>query len=189
MLGAALLARVAALTDDRVARELSKQAITYSFMRQNDDGAWFYGEAPDYNLIDNFHTGYNLDCLKRYIDSTDDRQFAPNLLCGLQYFKRTFFEANGRPKYYHDKTDPIDIQCAAQAIDTLTFLSDTDPESLLLAKRVARWTIDHMQAKDGHFFYRDLGWTTVKTPMLHWGQATMFKALASLLQHLDTLPD
>ena len=41
-----------------------------------------------------------------------------------------------------------------------------------------------MQAPDGHFYYRDLGWTKVATPMLHWGQATMVKALALLLDKL-----
>lgn len=184
MLGAALLARVAAHTNDCVALALSKEAVAYSCTRQRSDGAWFYGEAPDYHWIDNFHTGYNLDCLKRYIDSTGDRQFVPHLWRGLQYFKRTFFEASGRPRYYHDKAAPIDIQCAAQAIDTLTYFSVADPESLVLAKAVARWTINHMQAKDGHFFYRDLGWKKVKTPMFHWGQATMFKALAHLLTRL-----
>jgi hypothetical protein len=39
-----------------------------------------------------------------------------------------------------------------------------------------------MQAADGHFYYRDLGWMKVTTPMLHWGQATMVKALALLLE-------
>jgi hypothetical protein len=38
-----------------------------------------------------------------------------------------------------------------------------------------------MQAADGHFFYRDLGWIKVRTPMLHWGQGTMMKALATLI--------
>jgi rhamnogalacturonyl hydrolase YesR len=185
MLGATLLARVAVYTRDLMALELSRQAIAYTCSRQLSDGAWFYGEAPEYHWIDNFHTGYNLDCLKRYIDSTGDREFAPNLSLGFQYFKRTFFEADGQPKYYHDKSAPIDIQCAAQAIDTLTFFSVADSESLILAKRVARWTINHMQAADGHFFYRDLGWKTVKTPMFHWGQGTMFKALAHLLQKVD----
>ena len=79
MLGAALLARVAVYTHDRKARELAREAMIYSCTRQNADGAWFYGEAPKYHWIDNFHTGYNLDCLKRYIDSTGDREFEPNL--------------------------------------------------------------------------------------------------------------
>jgi glycosyltransferase involved in cell wall biosynthesis/rhamnogalacturonyl hydrolase YesR len=181
MLGAALLARVAVHTNDRQALELAKDAMTYSCTRQNTDGAWFYGEAQQYHWIDNFHTGYNLDCLKRYIDATGDREFEPNIQRGFQYFKLTFFEADGRPKYYHDKASPVDIQCAAQAIDTLAFFSDTDVESLELAARVARWTISNMQAQDGHFYYRDLGWKKIKTPMLHWGQGTMFKALAHLL--------
>lgn len=185
MLGAALLARVAAYNHDQRALELAKDAMRYSCTRQNADGSWPYGEAQKYGWIDNFHTGYNLDCLKRYIDSTGDREFEPNLRLGFQYFKLHFFQADGRPKYYHDKTMPVDIQCAAQAIDTLSFFSDTDPEALPLAAKVARWTIDNMQAKDGHFCYRDLGWMKISTPMFHWGQGTMFKALAHLWSKLS----
>jgi len=164
---------------------LAKDAMTYSCARQRPDGAWFYGEAPKYHWIDNFHTGYNLDCLKRYIDSTGDREFVPNLRLGFQYYKLHFFEADGRPKYYHDKANPTDIQCAAQSIDTLAFFSDADPESLELAVKVARWTIQNMQGRDGHFYYRDLGWKKVKTPMLHWGQGTMLKALVHLLSKMN----
>ncbi len=186
MLGAALLARVAVHTHDREACEVAKDAMTYACARQNADGAWFYGEAPKYHWIDNFHTGYNLDCLKRYIDSTADREFEPTLRRGFQYFKSHFFESDGRPKYYHDKAGPTDIQCAAQAIDTLAFFFDIDRESRELAGKVARWTIENMQAQDGHFYYRDLGWKKVKTPMFHWGQGTMFKALAHLLSKVNS---
>jgi len=184
MLGAALLARVAVHTHDPEALTLSREAMIYSCERQNTDGAWFYGEAPKYHWIDNFHTGYNLDCLKRYIESTADRRFESNLASGFQYFKHHFFEPDGRAKYYHDRPGPIDIQCIAQAIDTLAFFSDTDPDSLALSMKVAQWAIDNMQAADGHFYYRDLGWKKVKTPMLHWGQGTMFKALAHLLTQM-----
>jgi rhamnogalacturonyl hydrolase YesR len=181
MHGAALLARVGKLTNHSTALTVAKDAMVYSCSRQNSDGSWFYGASPKYHWIDNFHTGYNLDCLKRYIQSTRDSDFNDNLSRGFAYFKNRFVEADGKPKYYHDKTYPIDIQCAAQAIDTLAFFSDDDTESLELALKVADWTIDNMQAPDGHFYYRDLGWKKVKTPMLHWGQGTMFKALAHLL--------
>jgi hypothetical protein len=50
-----------------------------------------------------------------------------------------------------------------------------------MAQKVASWTIGRMRDADGHFYYRDLGWTMVKTPMFHWGQATMFKALVHLI--------
>jgi hypothetical protein len=159
----------------------------YSCARQNTDGAWYYGDEPMYYWIDNFHTGYNLDCLKRYMDSTGDRSFEANFREGFEYYVSHFFEANGRPKYYHDKARPTDIQCAAQSIDTLAFCSDIDKASLELALKVARWTICNMQAEDGHFYYRDLGWKKIKTPMFHWGQGTIFKALAHLLSKLTVM--
>src|SRR5262249_3543113 len=134
--------------------------------------------------IDSFHTGYNLDSLKRYTESTGDTEFVPQMQVGLKYFKTHFFEPDGRPKYYHDKVRPIDIQCAAQAIDTLTLFSPSDPECLELAIKVALSTIANMQDTDGHFYYRDLGWKKVKTPMFHWGQATMYKALIHLTGYL-----
>jgi hypothetical protein len=184
MLGAALLAQVGELTGNRAALAVAREAMTYSCTRQNADGSWYYGEHPKYHWIDNFHTGYNLDSLKRYIETTGDRTFEPQMRRGFDYFKGHFFELDGRPNYYHNQAYPIDIQCAAQAIDTLTFFSSQDREALALAQKVASWTIDHLLAKDGHFCYRDLGWRVNRTPMLHWGQGTMFKALAHLLSKL-----
>jgi hypothetical protein len=188
MLGAALLARVGALTRNHEALEVARDAMAYSCSRINPDGAWFYGEDPKYHWIDNFHTGYNLDSLKRYRDASGDTGFDEQIRHGLEYFRRNFFEAEGRPKYYHNEAYPIDIQCAAQAIDTLTFFAGDDGDGLALAGKVAGWTIDHMQDPDGHFYYRDLGWALNKTPMLHWGEGTMFKALAHLLTRLERTP-
>ncbi len=185
MLGGSLLARVGKLAARPEAMEVAREAMLYSCTRQNADGSWYYGEAPKYHWIDNFHTGYNLDCLKRYIDSSGDKSFNDNLRRGFVYFKNNFFESDGRPKYYHNQTYPIDIQCASQAIDTLTFFADADPGSLDLAIKVAAWTIENMQGRDGHFYYRDLGWTKNRTPMLHWGQGTMFKALSHLQTRLS----
>ena len=85
---------------------------------------------------------------------------------------------------YDNQTYPIDIQCAGQAIDTLTLFSDRDKEALPLAVNVANWTIDNMQDPRGHFYYRHHAWIIGKTPMLHWGQGTMFKALSHLLTAL-----
>ena len=180
MLGAALLARVGSIIGRHAFVELAGDAMRYSCTRQNDDGAWYYGDAPKYHWIDNFHTGYNLDSLKRYNDSTRESSHAPQLLRGFDYFKSNFFEPDGLPKYMNDRRLPVDIQCAAQAVDTLSTFSCVDPTALALAGQVAHWTISHMQAPSGYFYYRDLGWTKVKTPMFHWGQGTMFKALANL---------
>lgn len=184
MLGAAMLARTAKHTGNREYVEVARSAMEYSCSRQRPDGSWWYGEDPKYHWIDNFHTGYNLENLKFYIDSSEDEDLRPNLKRGLEFFKRHFFEPSGRPKYYHTRTYPVDIQCAAQAIDTLAGLSDGDPECLELALQVAGWTIQNMQDKSGHFYYRQYPLLMAKTPMLHWGQGTMFKALAVLFETL-----
>lgn len=183
-MGGAFLARLGALTNHRDALMTAKQAMAYTCSRQRSDGSWYYAEEPKYHWIDNFHTGYNLSALKVYGDATKDHSFDECLAKGLQYYTSNFFEPDGRPKYFHDGTYPVDIQCAAQAIETLASLSESDPDCLTLSVKVADWTITNMQAEDGHFFYRDLGRMKVRTPMLHWGQGTMTKALALLLGKL-----
>jgi hypothetical protein len=188
MLGAAMLARTAAHTGSKNYGSVARTAMEYSCSRQRSDGSWWYAEEPKYHWIDNFHTGYNLESLKTYIDTSGDQEFRPKLDKGLSFFKQHFFEETGRPKYYHDRTYPVDIQCAAQAIDTLTGLSEDDPECLELAQRVASWTIQNMQDSVGYFYYRQYPVIKAKTPMLHWGQATMFKALAHLFEKISLRP-
>lgn len=181
LLGAALLARTWKYCQDGRFLAVAREAARYSCERQREDGSWRYGEAPKYHWIDNFHTGYNLDSLKRYIDYTGDTSFGRHLARGYEYFKTVFFEPSGRPRYYHDRTFPIDIQCASQAIDTFCLFSAEDADAKALAERVAAWTIENMQGGDGHFHYRQYPLVTARTPYFHWGQATMFKALAHLL--------
>jgi len=185
MLGAALLARTARFTGDGVALEVANEAMEYSCTRQNRDGSWYYAEENNAKWIDNFHTGYNLDSLKCYCDSTGDQTYEDNLWRGFAYFKSNFLEEGGRPKYYHDRVYPVDIQCASQAIDTLALFSECDDQSLELSEKVARWTICNMQDKKGFFYYRQWPFFRVRTPMLHWGQATMYRALSHLLAKLE----
>lgn len=187
MLGAAALARASRLTGRDDYRQVARSAMEYSCSCMLPNGAWWYAEEERYHWIDNFHTGYNLDSLKCYIDYTGDNEFSPLLEKGFRFFKNHFIEASGRPKYYHDRAYPVDIQCASQAIDTLAYFSPDDPEASELAEKVAGWTIRNMQSRSGHFYYRKYpGGVTARTPMLHWGQATMFKALAHLILRLTS---
>jgi hypothetical protein len=68
----------------------------------------------------------------------------------------------------------------------LAFFSRDDADSLATACSVADWTIKNMQSPHGYFYYRDLGWKKIKTPMFHWGQGTMFKALAHLQSRISS---
>ena len=188
-LGASLLARVYNYTGNETYRELAKQAIQYTAQYQRPDGSWYYGEKENLHWVDNFHTGYVLDCFKYYAENSGDDRFEDNLESGYRYWKQTFFLGDGTPRYYDNKTLPIDIQCSAQAIDTLVFFADRDPEAIQLALKVVRWTIANMQDRTGYFYYRRYSsWLVNKTPTLHWGQATMLCALAGLHRFLQEKP-
>jgi hypothetical protein len=184
-LGASFLARTYAITGNEAYRTLAEKAIKYTAKHQRADGSWYYGEKENLHWVDNFHSAYVLDCFKHYMTSTGDNRFETNLKSGYDYWKRTFFLPDGTPRYYDHKTLPIDIQCSSQAIDTLMFFSDLDPESLALAQRVAQWTIANMQDPTGYFYYRRYStWLVNRTPTLHWGQATMLCALSGLYKLL-----
>lgn len=184
-LAASLLARTCSYTESNTFRGLAERAIQYTAKHQRADSSWYYGEAGNLHWVDNFHTAYVLDSLKCYIDATGDTRFSEILRNGYDYWKKTFFLPEGPPKYYNWKAEPLDIQCCSQAIDTLVFFRDYDPDSIPLALRVAKWTIEHMQDRTGYFYFRRYSDRLVnKTPTLHWGQATMLCALAGLYRVL-----
>jgi rhamnogalacturonyl hydrolase YesR len=184
-LGASVLARTAAYTGNQVYRDLATKSIQYTAQHQRPDASWYYGEKENLHWVDNFHTAYVLDCFKHYGESTGDDRFDQNMMRGYEYWRKTFFLPDGTPRYYDHKTLPLDIQCSSQAIDTLVFFKDRDPEALPLALKVAQWTIQNMQHRSGYFYYRRYSsWLVNKTPTLHWGQATMMCALAGLYQSL-----
>ena len=182
-LGASLLARTYAHTGNKSYRSFAEKAIQYTAKFQRADSSWYYGERSNLHWVDNFHTAYVLDSFKYYSESTGDTRFDEKLINGYKYWKDTFFLSDGTPKYYSHRTLPLDIQCSAQAIDTLVFFRDRDPKSKSLALKVAQWTIKHMQDRSGYFYYRRYSpWLVNKTPTLHWGQATMLCALAGLYE-------
>lgn len=156
MLGAAMLARTARFNGNKNLKKVAKEAMEYSCSRQLQNGAWYYGEKENTRWIDNFHTGYNLDSLKCYIESTGDKTYEKQLKRGFNFYKKTFFESDGRPRYYDKRVYPVDIQCASQAIDTLAEFSDYDDKAIVLGRKVAKWTIENMQDEKGFFYYRQL---------------------------------
>src|SRR5437773_1160601 len=79
-------------TGNREYIEVARSAMEYSCSRQRADGSWWYAEVPKYHWIDNFHTGYNLDSLRSYIEYTGDETWRSNLIKGLAFYKAHFFE-------------------------------------------------------------------------------------------------
>ena len=184
VLGAGFLARIHSHSPNGRYVEIAEKAVAFTVRDQLPNGAWNYGSHPRWQWVDSFHTGYNLEAIDFYIRGSGDQQFRASLEKGYKFFVDTFFAADGTPRYYDYKTPPLDIQCASQGIQTLVNLRRLLPQSLPTALKVAEWTIANMQDSTGYFYYRKYPLITNKTPTLHWGQATMFGALALLDQHL-----
>jgi hypothetical protein len=188
MIGASLLARVGARLANSRYLEMAERAVNFTVKHQTNKGAWYYGVAEKWMWVDSFHTGYVLEALECVCRHIENLRHRTALERGYQFFIETFFGDDGTPRYYDYKTRPLDIQCASQGIQTLVNLRDLDSRSIPIALNVANWTIANMQDPKGYFYYRKYPFITNKTPTLHWGQATMFAALATVIEHLSNLP-
>jgi len=186
MLGAALLSRVYKHTADEELLKIAHRAVQYTIKCQLENGSWYYGEKKSLRWIDNFHTGYVLEALHNYMQYTGSNEFLPRLLKGIQYYKAHLFLSDGTPKYFHNKVYPVDVQCAAQAIQTLAVLSSLGTENLKFAKLVSEWTFVNMLDKKGYFYYRKNKYFKNKIPYIRWGQTSMLVALAHLMRAMNS---
>src|SRR5690606_2720448 len=119
LLGAKLLCLIYKRTNNQDLLDQAKKVVAYVCKKQNPDGSWAYGTLPFHQWIDNFHTGYNLECISIYQEVSGDRSFKKNIESGLKYYLEIFFRPEGISKYYNNKTYPIDIHAPAQLLVTL----------------------------------------------------------------------
>jgi len=166
-------------------KEKGIKAINFTISYQNPDGSWYYWAPPDNdinNFIDNYHTGFVLECLnicRRVLK--DEFEYEEELRKGLRFYKNNLFLDDGTPKMTPQSVYPIDIHSCAQGIITFCELSDFEPSCLNMAKKVAKWTIKNMQDKEGYFYYRIYKRYVNKMPYIRWGQAWMLRALSYLV--------
>jgi len=181
LLGSKLLSRIYSYTKEIRLIDEAKQSILACTNAQREDGAWIYGELDMQGWVDSFHTGYNLECIKEYQMHSGDTTFAHNISIGLKYYLENFFLEDGTPKYYNNKTYPIDIHAPAQFIATLYKL-DVFKENQILIDKVLNWTIENMQDKDKGFFYYQLKTgISSKIPYMRWAEAWVFYAFSFYL--------
>ena len=185
-LAAALLCRVYKHTGEKRFLGPALQASRYSAAKQRADGSWPYGEAPRQKWVDNFHTGYNLCALQAIDRYGETTEFESCIQRGVEFYRANFFRKDGAPKYFHNRTYPLDIHCVAQSIITLLAFNDFDPSNVRLAGSVFRWAMIHMWDDRGFFYYRVLRLCTIRTSYIRWSQAWMLLAISSLLCELDS---
>ena len=182
LLGAVALLRAWRHTGNQAHYELARQALNWSVHRINPDGSWYYGDRPMQHWIDNYHTGYNLDCLSLARElAGDDVVEASVIERTYAFWVKNLFDPDGAPKFYHNNSYPRDIQATAQAIESFSRFSVYDPDALTQAMKVCRWALGAMRKKNGSFRYRIYKHWTNNLEAIHWGQATMLSAMGHLL--------
>ena len=188
-LGAALLCRVYKYCgEERFLRPALKVA-RYSAAKQHHNGSWDYGEDPTHRWIDNFHTGYSLCALRSICQDAETSEFEVHVRLGLEFYRRHFFKEDGAPKYYYNRTYPIDIHNVAQSIITLLAFKDLDEDNLRLLHSVFRWAMAHLWDDQGYFYYQALPFSISKISYMRWSQAWMLLALSALLGQYDESTD
>lgn len=184
LLGSRLLARVYSYTQEKILIDEAKKSIEFCCRFQQSNGAWAYGTLPFHQWIDNFHTGYNLECLNDYSIFSGDKSYDQIIDKGFKYYINTFFTEKGVPKYYSDSTYPIDIHAPSQLIITVKKLNK-EKECSEIVDNVLQWTIKNMQDKKGYFYYQVNKYFTSRIPYMRWSQAWMFYAFSKYFSDSD----
>lgn len=174
--GARLLSQVYAETGNIDLKNTAKKAVNYVINQQNTNGSWYYSTKETGKWVDNYHTGYILDCLDEYIKNTGDTEYESNLELGFSYYKNNFITPEGIPKFYNNKIYPIDCTAAGQTLLTLTRFGEND-----LALNVANYMTKNMQHKSGYFYFRKYKHHTKKTSFMRWSNTWMFAGLSTLI--------
>jgi len=180
LLGSRLLARVYHFTGEEELRTAAAASVAFCCRQQQASGAWAYGFLHFHQWVDNFHTGYNLECIHDYMLYCKDDRYKEVLAKGFAYYRNTFFTAEGIPKYYNDRMYPVDVHTTAQMIVTfskLGYFSEGREE----VDRVLDWTIRNMRSSKGYFYFQHNRFISSKTPYMRWAQGWMFYALAVYL--------
>jgi hypothetical protein len=181
----ALLARLAHHADREDMRAAAEAGVRWTIDHQRPDGSWPYGEQPHLNWVDNFHTGYVLDSLMFSAAAGVEVDDGVALERGLTYYRRELFLDDGTPKYTPKSVYPIDAQCVAQAIQTMTLARSRDPSYSDFAWTVFEFACREMQRQDGSYvFQRRLRWINA-APHIRWMAAPMLEALTLLQRNTE----
>ena len=150
-------------------------AYRYTLRRQRDDGSWFYAERREQRWIDSFHTGFNLEAIRRALRLGALSEYREAYRAGVRFYANRFFQFDGRPNYYADREYLVDVHAPMEAI----YFFASEPEYRELWRRVARWTNQNMlnRAQDG-FYFRKTRFITIKTRYMRWSQAWAARAYA-----------
>lgn len=192
-LAGGICCEVGATVGDASVSDLGFRMLNWVADGQQTDGSWEYfskvnREGP--SIIDHFHTAMTLHGLLDGLHVMEERKWQSAVNLGLEFYLSRMFDKNGRPKYFHTKTFPIDIMSSAEGI---LLLSKVKQDQLLWINSSLRqaalekldglvlWSCSNLQTGKGDFYYRIYPVAKLSLGSIRWGQGAMLKALASYL--------
>ncbi len=182
MKGARLLSQVYSVTGENILCAEAERTVRFVAKNQLPDGSWPYSSGDSRKWVDNFHTGYILDCLDEFIKNTGRKEYIQNLDKGVAFYAENFFVEKKIPKYYSNSVYPIDLTAGGQSILTLARFGHLD-----MATSVAVYLIEQMQDEKGFFYYRKNRFFTNKISYMRWSNVWMYVALSYLRLRINDL--
>ncbi len=185
ILGAMLLSRIYSITKNEELAEPVKKATRYVIDNQKADGSWAYGfnEDGQETILYDFHQAYILEALIE-ISKNMEMNMSESIDKGIEFYMKKLFLPDGRGVYRYPKRYPVDIHNQAQGIISFgTLYGKTGQEEYLnFSRKIAEWTIEHMQSSKGYFYFQNGRITANKIPYMRWSQAWMMVALSNFLK-------
>lgn len=186
LLAAEILVRAYKLNNEKNLKLKAIDAVNWVISHQKEDGRWNYSKDiktdKEREQID-FHQGYVLDSIFeiKTMLNIENEKWEKSLNKGIIFYRENQFFENGISYWRYPKQWPIEIHNQTQGIITFLKLNKYYPDSEKFAKEIAYWTINNMQAKEGHFYYQKFPFYTHKISYMRWSNAWMFLALTYLV--------
>ena len=159
--------------------------VRYVVSKQTAYGAWFYAEPPSASHIthDNYHTGFILDAILQYGLSAGSDEFSAGLRTGHRLLRAALVRARWRGPLHERSSVPRRYPRLRPGHHHLLAPAAILRPGEESARRVLRWTLDHMwDPATGWFYYQQRRRFRTAIRELRWCQGWMSMALATYLE-------
>lgn len=170
-----------------------RRLLRFVVDKQTDYGAWYYTHpAKDSHIThDNYHTGIILDAIADTMTYSGEFDDVEAYRAGLAYYQKELFTPEGAPKWMNNKVYPHDAHGAANGIlafrrAAMFWTRDAprpDPAAAKaateMAERICDWTLSHLYAGTGRFYYQQCKHYTKRFCLMRWCNAWMCRALTA----------
>ena len=119
----------------------------------------------------------NLFSLKFINEKLNNSAIGKSILHGTKFYEDNFFLSDGAPKYYHNKTYPLDLHSSAMG---LVYFSDINRK---LSTKIYDWMVNNMLDDEGYFYFRKNKFFKNRISYMRWVQAWAFFGLTYFLLH------